>query len=263
MTGNLREYIGLPLLPAGRRIHALQSIMKDAVEHHAHHIARVADEAMGINQEARRMRQAWLASGGRGDRTRARAAAAELGLSRVLGGILQMLEGLTQTHSATDTGERAGELRAVLFPEGLAPIVSRNFEAELRCCAAMLDVLGADQAATVVALGLESSVAALGESISRFRDALEHEGEQLISSDQLRQAEHDGEEALLRVVVHVMATYDTGSDGDSSMRGRLLSHVTAHARRVVELARRGCALTDVDPTTGSELPLSMASEEGP
>ena len=143
---------------------------------------------------------------------------------------------------------------ASVFPEGAAAITHMSYENELAATEVLLHDLKATHAEAVVTLGLVPFVERLSMLVSQFREALTEESVREISYDQLRQAQTEGQEAMLRVVARIIADHSGTSAEETARRQELLAPIQAQNRRLAERysSRRG--VIDVDAQTGQELP---------
>src|SRR5690606_31102882 len=114
-----------------------------------------------------------------------------------------------------------------------------------------------------VALGLSSYVERLTGLISDFRQALQEESVREISYDEIRQAQAEGQELMLRVVAKVLGDHGGTGDEETAFRQELLAPVLTQNRRMAERYSNRRGATDVDPETGQEVVDDAATANEP
>ncbi len=248
----MREHFTFYDFPTGRRLFAMrelaaiaetkglvdiQGLAEAAAEQAAHTAAREAD-----------WRRARTTTVGR----RKRAGEVDAQMDRTLGALLTHLETKVHAFSAKRSGALASELIQQLFPAGAAAITSMTYEDELAACEVLYGELQA-RPEHVEALGLGDYVEQLGELIPAYREALTQESTRELSHDEVRAAQREGQELMLRAVAKVLGEFGGPGEEHQAMRQQLLGAVYSQQRRMREHFANRRGVRDIDPETGEEL----------
>ena len=252
--GSLQQYFSVYQFPTGRRLFAMRQTAQLAARLGLTEIQRFAEQAVEQAQRTAALEASWRRSRSTQVGRRKRAGSIDAELDRCLGGLAKHLDSMVHTFGDEGIGARAGQLLASILPEGPAAITHMSYENELAAAEVVLRDLKEKHAEAVVALGLVPFVERLAALVSQFREALTEESVREISYDQIRQAQAEGQEAMLRVVAKMIADFPGTSPEQTARRQELLAPIQAQNRRLSEryASRRG--LSDIDPQTGEELP---------
>src|SRR5690606_7733330 len=198
--GSLQQYFALYQFPTGRRLFAMREVAERAARHGLVDIKTLAEQAVEQAQRTAAIEAGWRRSRSTQQGRRTRAGAIDAELDRCLGGLAKVLDSMVHTFGDQDIGARAGQLLASLLPEGAAAITRLTYENELAAAEVGVRELEEKHAEAVVALALVPFVERLTLLVDQFRAALKEESVREISYDQLRQAQAEGQEMMLRVV---------------------------------------------------------------
>lgn len=251
--GSLQPYFNLYQFPTGRCLFALQGVLGRARSRNLEAIAALCEGGIAEARRAVLLEAQWRRARGVQVGRRQRAVELDTEVDRLVGAIATQLGAVQRGFGATGLGAQATELLELVLPEGAVAITSMSYENELAACEVLLDDLTGKHAERVVSLGLSPFVERLRSLTGEFRQALEDEVVREVTFDAVRQAQAEGQEALLRVVAKILGDHGGPSEEEVALRQTLLGPILAQNRRLKEryASRRGS--NDVNPETGEEL----------
>lgn len=149
----------------------------------------------------------------------------------------------------------AKRLLNTYFPNGTAALVNLPFEEELTAVQSILDGLNGADAAAAEATRALHFIAHLGGLAEAFQEALDARSQSdLIDAKTLRLRRDEGQHRLLAIVAQILGRYPRASDADTQARAALLAPIERQRERLGAIYRKRARVSDVDPSTGAELP---------
>jgi hypothetical protein len=251
--GSMQPYFNFYQFPTGRRLFAMRGVLRIARERGQDGIAALAEKAVAQAQHAADLDAGWRRSRKTRVGVRAEAGAIDNAIDRTLSGIAAHLGALAHAFGDEPAGRQAAALTARLFPEGVSAITHLAFEDELAACEAILRDLNGSHAADAGALGLGPFIERLEGLLLQFRTALKSEQGREVTHDQIRAAQAEGQDAMLRVVAKVLGDFHGASGEHVELRSALLAPVVSQNGRLRERFSRHRGVVDVNPETGEEL----------
>jgi hypothetical protein len=194
------------------------------------------------------------------------AAALDPALDRAVSGIHDVADNhvrsLSQRHPLALAAQ---EFLRKAYPSGPAGITSKSFEEELAAVQELLGRFGTDGdlATYVKDLSLQPFVQELELRATEFEAALRKAGAAEVAFGKVKEADALAQERLAQLVVKIAGMFNTQEPEHVQARRDLLGPIMEQNQRIGEARKRRRPIGDVDPTTGSTLPVSPSGPESP
>ena len=161
-----------------------------------------------------------------------------------------VVQGMAGGPVGAPTTIAADKMRSTVFAGGLASLTQLDFVQEREQTQVWLTRLARESKEEIEVLGLKPIFDKLTAVTAEFGQLIDqNKPKATVTYEQLRDAEAQGHELMLRFVVAVCAMYDGEGPNDDADRARLLSPIVEQNEIVAEMYRKR-AVTDVNPDTG-------------
>jgi hypothetical protein len=252
MDGSLESLIKLYVFPTGRRLFALQQVLKLALaqgfgELTAHCQAAIQHDQATLVIE-RRYAGEPAAPG-----TNPAAQRLDALVDRTLTAIRD--HAVAQTEGAPESdpvhAEVAGFLK-VVYPTGVSAITSLGYVEELAAVDQIVGLFQGDLAASVTSLGLDRLATRLADLAGQYREALEAPPPSLITYGKVREARAEGQGLLLEAVAIILGKHHKRTAEGTADRLTLLAPILKQDEAIGAYLRSRRGAPDVDPETGED-----------
>jgi hypothetical protein len=213
-------------------------------------LLRLVEWSIEVNDEARRRLVQWRSDRTVNEGSREEARKLDNELDRAIGALHSALQAMKKGFPDEPRGEVAAEILETLFPEGAAGITNLPFEDELSAVRIVVEDLSGKWAEEADELGVRPLVDRVDGLADRFADALGEAETRKTTWDEVRAADNEGQDAMLRVAYAILGRFH-GPDERETAR-KLLEPIIEQDERIGELHSRNRRITDVDPETGEE-----------
>lgn len=166
-------------------------------------------------------------------------------IDNLLSGLLQTVEPFAEFEVETDKQRRARELLDQLFPEGVYPITSKQFEDQHVAVNELLDRLDDSFSKHVETLGIGDLVDRLRELNDEFGETLSGEADGVDYSE-VEASFTAAQDAFHGLLVQVLADYTD----DMATLNRVMEPVLEQRKRTARHMKRRGTKPEVDPETG-------------
>lgn len=261
----LRTYLNGKVLPVGRRILTLESILAIARRMGDDALVMRCDTALDANRQARRMEMRYQSNKTKHSRARGESVELDAKVGEVLSGMCTVAQG--QAVGDDEVARAAAEFILEVAPDGIAPLTRQSFEAQLTDARVLLDRFDDDLARHIELLGLTRHREHLRGLVPRFARELLAERAQPCTFSDVKAIDTAARDVFAATIFHVLAVY---ADSPVS-RATLLTEYHRQSDLLSKYYRRNRKHVDVDPGTGeiidegdsdsaSELPAISESE---
>lgn len=242
-----RTYLNGKVLPAGRRIFALESILAVACQVGDDALMMRCESALDINRQARQIEMRYQSN--KSKRTRARGDSVEIDaqIGDVLAGMCTVAQG--QAVGDDEVAKAALEFILEVAPDGIAALTRQSFEAQLADARVLFDRFESDLARLIELLGLGRHVAQLKVLIPRFARELSQVHGDVVTYSQVKESDTAARDAFAVTIFHILANYAE----NSVTRDALLHEYDRQLRLLSEYYRRHRRSVDIDPNTGETI----------
>jgi hypothetical protein len=248
------QYINSYVFSVGRRLVTIQRIEEIARDSAERVIAEQAQAAMVADRACWQLTRKWERARKKDEGTRVDALEIDRSLDRGLSGAHRIANGyLHSLQPGDEQYDVSLEFNEKFFPDGVDAISKQPYEEELVDVEAMIGHWQTDWAPRVATIGLTSLASRIATLTMQYRDAITTVTQRDITWDEVRAADRQGQENMLRLVARILGDHNTDSPDDVELRTRYLATFNDQNRRIAELRIRSAVVPDVDPATGEEL----------
>lgn len=254
MDGSLESLLKLHIFPTGRRIFALQQVLKIA-------LAQSFDDLTAHCQAALQHDRATLsierqyAGEPQDPGTNPAAQRVDALVDRTLTAIRDHAVAQTEGAPSDDPihAEVAGFLKT-LVPAGVSAITSLGYVEELAAVDQVVALLQGDLAPSVTNLGLGRLTTRLAFLAGQYREALEAPPPSLITWGKVRAARAEGQGLLLETVAIILGKHHKRTAQGTADRLTLLAPILKQDDAIGSYLRARRRVDDVNPETGEDAP---------
>jgi hypothetical protein len=262
MNTQLEDLFGFYLFTTGRRLFAIQQVLKAAKQDRWPELVKHLQAALDFDRNTRQLDLIWIQQ--RGQPLGAKAQKLDWKLDKTLGSFVKAA--ISYAEGLDPEDELVAEIETMLktiAPAGLQAITQLPFVEELSELDRINTALDGDLAGTVEKLGSIKLVKRLTKLTSEFRAELETEPATRIIFDQVRAARARGQRNMLQAVAIIIGRYHGDSQEHVSKRDILLSPIMRQSDEIGAYMKSRRTILDVDPETGEPEPLPAPAESGP
>ena len=262
MNTQLEDLFGFYLFTTGRRLFAMQQVLKTAKKDRWPELVKHVQAAIAFDRETRQLDITWTQQ--RGQPLGAKAQKLDWKIDKTLGSFVKAAQSYAEGLDPED--ELVAEIETMLktiAPAGIQTIMLLPFVEELSELDRINTALDDDLAGTVKKLGSGKLVKRLAKLTSEFRTELETEPETRIIFDQVRAARARGQRNMLQAVAMITGRYYGDSQEHVSRRDELLTPIMRQNDEIGAYLKSRRPILDVNPATGEPEPLPSPAETRP
>jgi hypothetical protein len=204
------------------------------------------DEAIALTNEAAEKEYAYERD--RDDRRSARRGAVETDnkIDRTISTIHNVAKATADSPAECDQKACAEKLLDEVFPNGVYPITSKDFEEQRMHVRELLDELNGEYRKDIETLGLEAQVETLESLYETFDEQLGLADHEEVTYDEVQAARSEAREAFHQVVAVVLGNYCD----DQEALDDLMEPVLHQQRKIARHVKRRGEIPPVDPESG-------------
>lgn len=204
------------------------------------------EEAKQKTDEAAEIKYVWDRT--KDDQTSARRGAVETDnkIDRVISTIHNIAKTTAESPAECEEKDVAETLVEEVFPNGVFPITSKDFEAQRMHVQELLEELNGGYREAVEKLGLGSQVEALESLYETFDEQLSIADHEEVTYDEVQAARAEAREAFYRVVAVVLGNYCD----DQEALDDLMEPILHQQRKIARHVQRRGEIPPVDPESG-------------
>lgn len=252
MAITLQDLFNLNLFSTGRRIFALQQVIKKARELGFERLVALIERAIARDRATFALEKDWRRQRVGLAPKPPRVRPIDLAIDRTLSAIYGVAKKTAKGADPADPIVAAIDafLRE-LFPTGLAGVVNLEVIEELPAVELILERLKGDLKPTADALGIGRLVDRLEALVGQYRTVIESPAPDALAFGDIRTARAAGQDLLLQVVAVALGEYhDSENPEHVAAREALLAPVLEQNAIIRQYVSARRAVQDVDPDTG-------------
>ncbi len=247
----LTEVLDFYQFTPGRRIHAARRVKEIAADIGHPTIESRANAVIVHDTQTLKLTRKWRHS--RTIRAGSRTMATELdsAVDRCMGAIFRATnEWLDNFGDHSPDAERVQQFLAYHFPEGVGEITTLPSEDKSAYGYDLLNQFDDAWSDIPELIAVGQYVARLRELLDQYEEALRQTETRPVEYEDVRAAQHRGEDLMSRLVVKILGDFSEKTDEDAHIRNRLMAPIIEQNERIKESHKRRSQLRDVDPETG-------------
>ncbi len=209
-------------------------------------LAEQIRKALMLNRRAGELELDWKNERAEASDARNKAASIDDKVDRTLSSLNDMINAHADLETECRERTLAREMREELFPAGVYPITSAQFDEQHMHVADLLKAIDQGFTEHVDALGLRAVVESLRELNEKFGEQLDLASTERVTFDEVREARRKGRDAFHKVIFMIYGDYAN----EPEIREELLAPVEAQDARIARSYKTQGEAPDVDPETG-------------
>jgi hypothetical protein len=250
MSADLGSLFNLYQFSTGRRIYALQLVLKTAKKLKFTELEVHLALAIRHDRATRKLDAQWQAQGGQ-PKGQGAAPRVDTLVDKTLTGLRDAAAAQAAGAAADDDiAEKVAQFIGEIFPAGVASITHLSYLDELSAVDAIVAKLKGELAPLVVELGLTRLANRLASLAVEYRAALEAPPPPALSFGTVRAARALGQENLLQAVALIVGRYYKSTPDHRGPRAALLDPILKQDEAIAHYLRSRRTIEDVNPETG-------------
>lgn len=220
-------------------------------------LEEIVQEAVEDIDHAAELEFAWNTS--KSARSDARAGSVETDnkIDRTISSIHRVAKAIADAPGESTKKEYAQRLVDEVFPEGVYPITSVEFQEQRMHVDELLEKLTGEYADCIDALGLNDELATLQDLQETFREQLSMVDHEAVTFDQVQAARVEARESFYRMVAVIMGNY---CDQPEAFRD-LMEPIDQQQEKIERYVTRRGEIPEMDPESGE--PSEPTPDESP
>jgi hypothetical protein len=250
MSAELGSLFNLYQFSTGRRIFAMQLVLKAARKIKFPELEVHVAMAIKHDRATRKLDAQWQAQGGQ-PKGQGAAPRVDTLVDKTLTGLRDAAA--AQAAGAApddDIAEKVAQFIGEIFPAGVASITQLSYLDELAAVDAIVGKLKGELAPLAAELGLSRLANRLATLAAEYRSALEAPPPPALSFGTVRAARAQGQENMLQAVALIVGRYYKSTPDHAGPRAALLGPILKQDEAIAHYLRSRRTVEDVNPETG-------------